>query len=417
MNKSGKRRFFYGWVILGCGMVITACSTGILSYFGALFVEPVTTALEVNRASFVLYSTFSTVTTMIGMPFAGMLYKRFPIKPLMLIGTASGIGAVCLYSVSQTVYGFYLGGIFSGIGMCLYGALPMTIVLNNWFLEKRGLVTGIAFTGSALVSAVMSPVISRVIESYGYAAAYRLMALMIGVLMIPMILFVLRIRPEEMGLQPYGTKTQPTAVKVGFTRSEAVQSACFWLFALATFLLGMVTFGTQNHLVAHWTSIGISSASAAQLYSLTMICSAFSKVLLGNLYDRFGVATGSILVYAIGTAGLFSLCLLTGKLAVISAVLFGLMTSLQVLVTSFALARLFGDLDYSSIYGIMNTVLFCGVSTGVPFSGWVFDHFGSYRPVFLLYGVLLLAGLASLLAADRASKRLFRQKLGIERLR
>ena len=104
----------YKWVILLCGIIITACGTGILSYFNALFVDPVTAALGVSKTSLMLYSTIATITTMIAMPIVGRLYRRFPIKPLMIVGTVFGASALFLYSLSSTVYQFYIGGFMAG---------------------------------------------------------------------------------------------------------------------------------------------------------------------------------------------------------------------------------------------------------------------------------------------------------------
>ena len=142
-----KKKLTYHWVILLCGMIISASTTGILSYFGALFVEPVTASLGVSKSTLMLYSTIGTITTMIGSPIAGSLYKRFRVKTLMLVGIACGAGALSCYAFSPNVYGFYLGGVLYGMAMCLSSGLPMTIIINNWFIEKRGTVTGIAYTG------------------------------------------------------------------------------------------------------------------------------------------------------------------------------------------------------------------------------------------------------------------------------
>ena len=73
-----KTKFFYGWVIVLACMLLTAASTGILSYFGALFVEPVTASLGLGRTEFTMYTTFATVTSMLIMPVIGDLYQRFP---------------------------------------------------------------------------------------------------------------------------------------------------------------------------------------------------------------------------------------------------------------------------------------------------------------------------------------------------
>lgn len=409
--------WFYGWMILLCGMIITACSTGILSYFNALFVEPVTTSLGIGRTSYSLCSTICTVTTMVLMPIAGRLYQKYPLKALMLLGTACGGAALMIYSISTSIYGFYVGGFLAGTAMSFCGALPMTIIINNWFVEKRGIVTGIAYTGSAVVSTLLSTFLSSVIEMNGYSYAYRFLAALFMGLMMPMILLILKVDPSAMGQKAYGSaREQDCGEPEGLSKKQILLSASFWLFALSVFLLGMITYGTQSHLIANWTSKGISPGNAATLYSVAMAASAFSKLFLGGLYDKFGMAKGSTILCLIGTAALVSLAAVTqGYLLVMSAILFGMMTSLQVLITSYGVSRLFGQREYSAIFGMLNTFLFCGVSVGVSFSAMIFDHYSSYRPAWWIYAVLMLVCMAALLKTDALSKQMYKNLLGVQR--
>ena len=118
----------------------------------------------------------------------------------------------------------------------------------------------------------------------------------------------------------------------------------------------------------------------------------------------------------IASGGMASLILCTrGWGMLIPAVLFGVTTTLQVITTTFLTNKMFGEKDYSSLYGILNTVLFLGVSVGVPLSALVYDVTGRYTLVWSLYAVLMLIALAALLTADQLSKKAFAQQLGITR--
>lgn len=414
-----KNGLFYGWVILIYCMILSACGTGILSYLNAVFVEPVTASLGVSRASYMLYSTFSTVTTMIFMPVAGVLYRKYAVKPLVILGALCGAGAMLVYSLARHVYGFYAGGILAGLSVCLCGALPMTMVLNNWFVEKRGLVTGIAFMGSAIASAVLSPVISSMIVSSGYQTGYRFLSVLFLVLLVPTTLLVLKVKPADKGLVPYGSQEQDkgqAAEKTGFPAAQVFRSPAFYLVCTAAFLLGLVTFGTQSQLVAYWVSIGIREDQASGVYSLVMVASAAAKMLLGGVYDRWGIAKGSAVFFSAGILALVCLVIFTeGWLIIIPAVLFGMMTALQVLLTSYVVSRLFGEKCYSAVFGVLNTVLFCGVSVGVPLSALLYDLTSSYRTGWLVFAGFMAVAMAAILTADCLSRKMFRTRLGIQR--
>ena len=81
---------WYCWVIVAACLLLSAASIGMLSYFNALFVTPVCESLHIARSSLSLMSTFSTVTTMLLLPFVGKLYDHIPMKLLVLLGAIAG---------------------------------------------------------------------------------------------------------------------------------------------------------------------------------------------------------------------------------------------------------------------------------------------------------------------------------------
>lgn len=47
--------------------------------------------------------------------------------------------------------------------------ISVTTLVNNWFVDKRGLATGLAFAGSGVSAAIMTPVLTTVVTDYGWA--------------------------------------------------------------------------------------------------------------------------------------------------------------------------------------------------------------------------------------------------------
>lgn len=56
---------------------------------------------------------------------------------------------------------------------------------------------------------------------------------------------------------------------------------------------------------------------------------------------------------------------------------------------------LLGAADYSANYGVVTLFLNAGMASGSPFSAFVFDSAGSYKPAWIIYGVLSLIMLAT----------------------
>ncbi len=413
-----KKKIFYGWYVVFACMILAAASTGMLSYLNPLFVEPVTEDLGISRATFMVYQTFSTIATVICMPLASSLHKKIPLKVMILTGALFGAAAEFCYSSATSVHYFYLGGTFAGIGTCLYGSIPMAVLTANWFHEKKGIATGLIFAGTGAASSLLSPVVSNIIANYGWQSAYRLICILILCTVVPVTLFIIRETPEQMGLLPYGEKGAPDPNKEiqGFSRKEIFSGKAFWVFALGIFLLGCVTGPAQQQLVAYWTSEGNSASFASYMYSVVMFTAIFTKIFLGIVYDHTSVSKGTIMVGSL--AVLSYLCLLLfprGYAIFIPAVLFAVTASVQVLVDTYVVSRLFGDREYAFVYGIVTPILYVGSAVDSPLSAAVYDIFGNYRLLWVICAGLFALAVVTIVCADHLSKKEYRQRFGTER--
>lgn len=409
------KRSWYCWVIAFACMLLSAASIGMLSYFNALFLSPVCDSLQVKRSALVLHNTFSTITTMITLPFLGKIFQRYPMRPLILIGAILGGAAHLCYSLASSVYYFYLGGILAGLAACLFGSVPITLLLSNWFWEKRGLVTGIAFAGSGIASSALSPVVSDLIQTIGWRGSYRFIS---AVILLTSLLALLLIRPtpESIGLTPYGNRSDAdkSPAGMGFSQKETLKLPAYWFFALSIFLLGFVIMGTQSQLIAYWQSAGVDSNLSVRMYSIVMLTAVAGKLLIGHLYDHLRSAAASIVCSTVSVCAFIALLVCTQRNQVwIPAVLFGLTSAMQVILPAYLTQKFFGARDYVSNVGLITTFLYLGVSAGTPSGALFYDLTGSYRPAWTLFCLLTALALVCLLAADRLSAQAYQRHLDI----
>lgn len=418
MSRMTFKKPFYGWVIVFACMLLAGASTGLLSYLNPLFVTPVTEDLGITRTAFMVYQTFSTIATVIMMPLASSIFQKLPMKLVLIVGGIGGAAAHICYSLATDVTMFYLGAAIAGVSTCLFGAIPIAILTTNWFYEKKGIVTGIAFSGVSIASSLMSPVISSVISNFGWRMGFRLIALLIVCITIPVSIFLICVNPKDKGLAPYGQVFDSTKEieKQGFSRKQIFKTRSFWLFAVSIFLFGLVTSPAQQQLVAYWTESGNSASFAASMYSLVMFTAIFTKIFLGGIYDKASVTKGTLIVGGLAVLSYITLLLFPNGYAVaIPAVLFGVTVSIQVLISTFVANRLFGDKEYAFIYGIITPVLFAGVAVGSPLSASIYDHFGNYTFLWIACAAVYSVALALIVIADKISKKEYRSILQMER--
>ena len=407
-----KKKFFYGWIIVLCCMILSGAGIGLASNCNSVFVKPVTEAFGVSRAQFSLYTTISSIGTMIMAPFLGGFFEKYPFKRLAVIGCCAASGALMLYSMATQLWHFYAVAVLNGTLIGMMNGIPVALLLTRWFQDKKGLATGIAYTGSGIVATIMVPIINKIVETSGWRNGYRTLAITFICLTLPTILLLVKPRPEDVGQVALGADKEKDAAgsaprKIGFTRKEVVKLPAFWLFCASMFLIGLVGMGTQQHVIPYLTDLGYSSEYASSIFSLSMAVIIGGKILLGTIFDKAGVKISTIymcLVFALAEVVLFMAGTSTA-VAVSFGVVFGLANAIQTIPLPYFVSHFFGDLEYASIYGISSPCYMAGMSIGMPFSGYVFDTAGSYASAWLGYGAIIIVVMFLLLAADRSAAK------------
>ena len=234
--QQSKPKFFYGWVVvLGC-LCIQAAAVGIISNTLSVFIVPCCEDLGVARGTFTLYNSFAMLGGLFMSPLWGEFFKNHRFKPFMIIGCCI-IGACMFgYSRATSVYHFYAIATVKGIFSGMLTGVPIARILSNWFIEKRGTAMGIALAGSGLAGSIMTPIVSATVEASGWRSGFVQLAVVFLIITVPVIFFLIRETPQEMGLKPLGWEKQatqkhetaPVASVSGMTRAQALKSKTYW---------------------------------------------------------------------------------------------------------------------------------------------------------------------------------------------
>ncbi len=90
------------------------------------------------------------------------------------------------------------------VGLASVSLVPSQTVISHWFEKRRGTAMGIIMTGIGLGGMAMVFIASMMNEAYGWRWAYRFLGILVLAVVVPVILLVIRNRPEDMGLVPDG---------------------------------------------------------------------------------------------------------------------------------------------------------------------------------------------------------------------
>jgi sugar phosphate permease len=145
-------------------------------------------------------------------PFAAALMNRFGVRRISL--TALGlIAAGVLSSLAMTRIWqlVVLWGFVVGVGTGLTALVLGATVATRWFSARRGLVVGLLTASSATGQLVFLPVLANLTERVGWRMA---LAFVCGSRLVAAcaVLALMRDRPSDLGLSPFGEKPSVPAV-------------------------------------------------------------------------------------------------------------------------------------------------------------------------------------------------------------
>jgi len=201
---------FYGWIVVAVAFVTMGLGVNARTAFSLLF-PPILDEFGWERGltagAFSVGFLVSTIFT----PWMGAVMDRR--GPRWVIGAgALAVGAgLALAPLIRTPWHLYLtlGVLVSG-GTLACGYTGHALFLPNWFVRKRGLAIGIAFSGVGVGSILMLPWIQAVIARAGWRAACYATAAIVLLTLLPLNLLQRR-RPEDLGLRPDGDAAPPEA--------------------------------------------------------------------------------------------------------------------------------------------------------------------------------------------------------------
>ena len=355
-------------------------------------------------------------------PFAAAILERFSLRRTVAIALAvlaAGVALTPLMTASWqlvALWGFVVGGA-SGVTALVLAAT----VANRWFVARRGLVMGVLTASTATGQLVFLPLFAMLVQQVGWRAVSVVLAVVAVALIVP-VLALMRDRPSDLGLPPYGgTAVLPrTAVQnpvgraIGALRTGLGQRD-FWLLSGTFFVCGASTNGLiGTHLIPACLDSGwVPEVMAAGLLSAMGVFDMVGTTLSGWLSDRWD--NRQLLAWYYGLRGLSLLFLpvaLAGDMIGVTglavfAVFYGLDWIATVPPTVRLAARSFGEENAAVMFAWIACAHQIGASAAAYGGGLVRVGTGSYGPAFMGAGALcLVASIMSLMIGRTPAPRL-----------
>ncbi len=411
--------FFYGWVIVGIGVISTVLIYGTRHSF-SIFFPHILAEFGWNRGDTAFMFSLNLFVYGLVSPFAGSLGDRWKAKWVVLIGSVVLVLALAGCAFASELWHFYLlFGFLVPAGTSFSGWPLLGPTLAKWFTERRGLALGIGQSGSGLAYVMYGIFADFLITHLGWRFAYLVFAGILAAVLVPVYLFLFYSRPEDKRLKSYGGDAAlvlPTSDKMaqsdgGWTLARALKTRQLWLMALSQFLFwGIASYLVLAHQVKFALEAGYTSTFAAFIYSLFGVFMSLG-LLSGFISDRLGrewTMTLSVLLPLVAFLALLSVHDASQPwLLYVFAIGGGFGAGLYLPTFNASLADMYHGKHFGAIVGITLAGFGTGGVIGPWLGGYIYDRTGSYTSAFIFSIVCLVLSLIVFwLAAPRHAARL-----------
>ena len=399
---------FSGWRILAGLMVTYAALCGDITYAYGVFLPSMSQAFQWSRSALSgPYVLFFIVGGVLG-PVAGHSVARYGARKMMvLFNILAALGLFGMSLIRELWQVYLCFGVMAGLGIAFAEFIPITTVINNWFIHRRSLAMGFLFASGGLGGFLLPPLISRLIGGLGWRWAWVCLA---GIHFVATVMvggWLIRGHPEDLGQEADGLNAAPTErvpdkgskrpvvqTPRDWTVEEALRSPALWqitaLFAIILFVTNMLT----THQVAYLQDRHFSpflSASALGLMIGMSILGRLSSGFLGMRYEARYLA--AFFLASMGVGVLFLIGARSHLWIYLYSVFTGIGFGGMVVLVPTLLGAYFGRTHYARIIGWAVTGVTL-ISAGSPsLAGYFYDATGQYQLPFAIGAVLLFAGI------------------------
>lgn len=377
-------------VWLGIGVLII--SLGIRQSFG-IFLSPMVMDFGTGREFFSFAIALQNLLFGAFQPFVGMAADRFGPGRIIVSGSiayGSGLLLTALTTQPDWLY-ISLGGLV-GLGLSatsyviILGAVARAVPAEH-AAKAFGLTTA---AGSFGMFAVI-PGAQAMLTHFDWRATMELFALACTL----MVAFASFINPCSSGHAGVSEARDSQTLKQAL--GEAFCHRGYWLIHAGFFVCGFHVMFIATHLPSYLADKGLSAQVAALALAYVGIFNIFGSYFWGLMGDHFDKRYVMTSLYLARTAVITAFVTLpvTDATASLFGAAIGFCWLGTVPLTSGLVRQIFGARYLSTLYGLVFFTHQVGSFLGAWAGGRIYDHYGSYEPIW--WSTVVLAFAAALL--------------------
>lgn len=404
------QKTFHGWwMVAGC-MAVAIVAWSFALYGPSVYLHTIS---QTHQWSIGLVSSALTLSFLVNasvLSFVGSAISRHGPRIVMALGAAvMATGFIAMSQISK-VWHVYASFALMGLGWSCLSTTAITSSLAPWFERHQGRAVSTALLGASIGGMVGVPTLLALIAWLGFNTAILVVALIVLTTVWSVSFFILRHRPQDLGLYPDGEtpaaqQDKPTVRT--WSRAEALSTLALRSVALTFGLALMVQIGFLTHQVSLLLPALGQAATAVCVTAAAMLAFA-GRILLAKFSDRLDVRQIAFAVLLTAGASLGLGFLFTDQVwALVLCVLgYGFTAGNITTLPPVIVRREFGAASFGAIFGITATLMQLMSAMGPAFFGMLYDLSGGYRlPLGLAALLNILAAIIILVGRKKTTQK------------
>ncbi|GAC66380.1 MFS transporter [Gordonia soli] len=397
LSTTSRTRIHRAWIVAAVSFVAILGAAGFRAV-PSVMMDPLHMEFGWSHATIGAAMSVNMVLFGVTAPFAAALMDRFGVRPVLagaLVLIAAGTGVATLMTASWQM--LLLWGVLVGLGTGSISMGFVATVSTRWFVEKRGLVTGMLTAAGATGQLIFLPVVAAMTDRYGWRWA-SIVVTLAALVVIPLVLLFIRDRPTDVGTTAYGAPadavdapdTLPNGTFGAAWRGlvQGFRVPAFWLLAGSFAICGMTTNGLiGTHFIPAAHDHGMPTTVAASLLATVGIFDVAGTIFSGWLTDRVDPRILLVVYYLGRGASLMVLPALLSPHAEPSTWVFIVFYGLDWVATvppTIAICRHWFGASTPIVFGWVFASHQIGAAVAAFGAGLVRDAHGSYDLAFLI---------------------------------
>ncbi len=408
------KKIFYGWYIVAACFMLCFLFAGAGFYSFSIFIKPIENEFGWDRSAIALTMSIYLIVGGLMGPVFGRLIQQYGPKKVMNVCAVCAGACFMLVSLTQSLWYFYTIYALLAVSVCGMGVIPASSLLANWFDRRRGTAVGISMVGISAGGLLLAPCVAIVSTTYGWKTAFLGIGLLVWCIALPVISFVIKDHPVEMGILPYGKRQKgegdppgiegktTVGVDYGWPADVVFRSRAFWCIFISFFLAPCAQMGVLQHQVPLIMDAGTTEAMAATVLGVTAGVGGLGKLSFGRISESWPFRYVVLLCFGLQAAAVVILLYAHSTFMVwLYAIIFGFAMGGVVVLMPLVVGHFWGLISYGVLLGVIWVAQSLGGSLGTYVSGLIYDNWGNYDYALYLFITAYILSIVTFFLAGR----------------